>query len=330
MADKEQKTLFSGIQPTGNIHIGNYLGALKNWVDLQEQYRCIYSIVDLHAITIDQDPKKYQEQIMETAIDILAIGVDPKKATLFVQSKVTQHTELAWMFNTLTPMSELERMTQYKDKSQDHKENINVGLFDYPVLQAADVLLYHAEVVPVGEDQLQHLELSNMIGRKFNNKYGNFFKQIKPVITAGARIMSLTEPDKKMSKSKGEKNYIAIRDSAENIRKKVAHAVTDTGPAVEGKKSLGVNNLFELLSLFSDEKTVAKFETQYNQKTIKYSELKKALAEAIIMTLTPIQKRIKEIETNPKKVKAILDKGAKQAQVIAEKNMADIKKKMGL
>ena len=329
MKDK-QKILFSGIQPTGNIHIGNYLGALKNWVDLQENYQGIYSIVDWHALTIDQDPKKYKARVLETAIDLLAIGIDPKKSILFIQSQVTGHTELAWIFSTLTPITELERMTQYKDKSKQNKHNINAGLFNYPVLQSADILLYKAEFVPIGDDQAQHIELANIIGRKFNNKYGNFFKQIKPVITAGARIMSLTEPDKKMSKSKGEKNYIAIRDSAENIRKKVAHAVTDTGPAVEGKKSLGVNNLFELLSLFSDEKTVAKFETQYNQKTIKYSELKKALAEAIIMTLTPIQKRIKEIETNPKKVKAILDKGAKQAQVIAEKNMADIKKKMGL
>ncbi|MFH1668057.1 MAG: tryptophan--tRNA ligase [Candidatus Komeilibacteria bacterium] len=330
MSEEEKKLLISGIQPTGNIHIGNYLGALKNWVALQDKYECIYFIADLHAITVDQNPKKFQDKILETAIDLLAIGVDPKKSILFVQSAVSQHTELAWLFNTLTPMSELERMTQYKDKSQDHKDNINVGLFDYPVLQAADILIYKAEAVPVGEDQLQHLELSNMIGRKFNNKYGNFFKPIKPVITAGARIMSLNQPERKMSKSLGEKTYIAIRDNADTIRKKVSSAVTDTGPVVEGKKSVGVSNLFELLSLFGDDKAVAKFEVQYNQKTIKYSELKEALADTIIKTLEPIQERIKEIEFNPKKVKTILDKGAKQAQVIAVKNMEDIKKKMGL
>jgi len=326
----KQKILFSGIQPTGDIHIGNYLGALKNWVELQDSYQTIYSIVDLHAITVEQDPAQYQARILEAAIDLLAIGIDPKKSILFVQSRIKEHTELAWIFNTLIPVAELERMTQYKDKSKQNKDNINMGLFDYPVLQAADILLYQAEVVPVGEDQLQHLELANMIGRKFNNRYGNTFKPIKPILTKGARIMSLTEPDKKMSKSLGPSNYIALRDNPETIRQKISKAITDTGPAQTDKKSLGVSNLFELLYLFTDDKTVARFDQQYKNQTVRYSEVKEVLAEAIIKTLTPIQAKIKKLEANPKKVKTILDKGARQAQAIADKNIILIKKKVGL
>lgn len=329
MKDK-QKILFSGIQPTGNIHIGNYLGALKNWVDLQDNYQAIYSIVDWHALTIDQDPKKYKARVLETAIDLLAIGIDPKKSILFVQSQVTGHAELAWIFNTLTPITELERMTQYKDKSKQNKHNINAGLFTYPVLQSADILLYKAEFVPIGEDQVQHIELANVIGRKFNNKYGQYFNAIKPMLTKGARIMSLTKPEKKMSKSLGENNYIALRDNPETIRNKVNKAVTDTGPAAEDKKSLGVHNLFELMHLFTNEKTVAKYEKQYDDNSIKYSEMKAELAEAIIQTLEPIQKRIKELEKKPKKVEAILAKGAKRAQIIANQNMEDIRAMVGL
>jgi tryptophanyl-tRNA synthetase len=327
---KQKKILFSGIQPTGNIHIGNYLGALKNWVELQDKYQTIYSIVDWHAITVDQNPAKYKDRVLETAVDLLAIGIDPKKSILFVQSQVVGHTELAWIFNTLTPIAELERMTQYKDKAKQHKHNINVGLFSYPVLQAADILLYNATVVPVGEDQLQHIELANTVQRKFNNKYGSTFEPIKPLLTKGARIMSLTKPDKKMSKSLGESTYIALRDKPDVIRKKIAKAVTDTGPVKIDKKSLGVHNLFELLHLFTNDKIVAKYEKQYNDNSIKYSEMKNELADAVIKTLEPIQKRIKELEIKPKKVEAILAKGAKQAQAIADKNMLDIRKKLGL
>lgn len=329
MVDKT-KILFSGIQPTGNIHIGNYLGALKNWVELQDKYKTIYSIVDWHALTIDQDPKKYKDRVLETAIDLLAIGIDPKKSILFVQSQVKGHTDLAWIFNTLTPTAELERMTQYKDKAKQNKHNINVGLFDYPVLQAADILLYKAEVVPIGEDQLQHLELANTISRKYNNKYGQYFNSVKPLLTKAARIMSLTRPDKKMSKSLGENNYIALRDDPETIRNKVNKAVTDTGPATDNKKSLAVHNLFELLALFADNATVAKYDKQYNEGSIKYSEMKAELAEAIIKMLAPVQKRIKQLEKDPKKVEKILIKGAKQAQIIANKNMAEIREKIGL
>lgn len=324
-----KKILFSGIQPTGEIHIGNYLGALKNWVDLQSQYQCFYSVVDLHAITIDQDPQAYQEKIFDTAMDLLAIGIDPKKSVLFIQSQLPEHTELCWLLNTLTPIAELERMTQYKDKSRQNQKNINVGLLDYPVLQAADILLYQTDVVPVGEDQLQHLELTNMIARKFNNRYGQYFKEIKPIVGLGARVMSLTEPDKKMSKSLGPNNYIALGDYPEVIRKKVMSAVTDMGPDTT-EMSKGVKNLFDLLNLFGDQKNVQKFQTAYDQKTLKYSELKTELAGSIIKILKPIQDKKARLIKEKVKVKKILVDGAKKARTVAQKTLKEVKQKMGL
>ncbi|MBU1131014.1 tryptophan--tRNA ligase [Patescibacteria group bacterium] len=323
-----QKILFSGIQPTGEIHLGNYLGALKNWVDLQNKYSCYYSIVDLHAITIDYEPKNYQEKILDTAMDLLAIGLNPKKSVLFVQSRVPEHTELCWLFNTLIPIAELERMTQFKDKSQEHKKNINAGLFDYPVLQAADILLYHGQVVPVGEDQLQHLELANKIVRKFNNKFGEYFKEVEPVISSGARIMSLADPAKKMSKSLGPAHYISINDTPDVIKKKVMKAVTDTGEAKE--MSPGVKNLLRLLELLTDSKTFQKYQKVYDNKSIRYSDLKTELADAIIKHLKPIQEKKKELMKDKNKVQKILDTGAKKARRVAQKNIVEIKKRMGL
>ena len=322
------KTLFSGIQPTGEIHLGNYLGALKNWVDLQNQYNCFYSIVDLHAITIDYDPKVYQEKILNTAMDLLAIGLDPKRSCLFVQSHVPEHTELCWLLNTLTPISELERMTQFKDKSSQHKQNINAGLFGYPILQAADILLYHGEYVPVGQDQLQHLELTNTILRKFNNKFGEYFTGIKPIISNGARIMSLNDPAKKMSKSLGPAHYIALNDDPETVKKKIMSAVTDVGPTTNGQMSAGVKNLFTLLELLADQKICQKFQKAYDSQILKYSELKTELAEAIISFLQPIQDKKKNLDK--KKVQKILNDGAKKARLTAQKNILEIKQRMGL
>lgn len=324
------KTLFSGIQPTGEIHLGNYLGALKNWVELQNQYNCYYSIVDLHAITIDYDPKKYQDQILNTAMDLLAIGINPKKSCLFVQSQVPEHVELCWLFNTLTPIAELERMTQFKDKAKQQKENVNAGLFDYPVLMAADILIYQATVVPVGEDQLQHLELTNTIVRKFNNKYGEYLKEAKPITNKGARIMSLSDPTKKMSKSLGQNHYIALMDSPEIIRKKIMSAVTDVGPTDDNAMSAGVKNLFTILELLADQKTYQKFFLAYQNKTLKYSELKTKLAEIIITYLKLIQEKKRYWQKNPGKVKKVLETGAKRAKKIAQKNLLEIKKRMGL
>ncbi|MDO8569809.1 MAG: tryptophan--tRNA ligase [bacterium] len=324
-----KKILFSGFQPTGAIHIGNYLGALKNWVDLQSQYNCLYSIVDLHAMTIDYNPAAYQETILNIAMDLLAIGIDPKKSILFIQSQVPQHTELCWYFNTLTPMAELERMTQFKDKAQQHQANVNTGLFDYPVLMAADVLLYKTALVPVGQDQLQHLELANTIAKKFNHKFGKYFEEIKPVISEGARVMSLTNPEKKMSKSLGPNNLIALSDEPEIIKKKIMSAVTDTGPA-SGEMSKGVQNLFALLKLFNATAAHKKLTSAYNNKTLKYSDLKTELAEAVISTLKPIQDKKKQLLKNKKQVIKVLADGAKEAQKIAAKNILEIKKKMGL
>jgi tryptophanyl-tRNA synthetase len=319
-----KKTLFSGIQPSGELHIGNYLGALKQWVELQNSndFQPLFCVVDLHSLTQDYDPQKKQEQILNTAVDFLACGVDPKKAILFVQSQVPEHAELAWLFNCLTPVAELERMTQYKDKSARQKENINMGLFDYPVLMAADILLYKTEIVPVGEDQIQHVELARVIARKFNNKFGEFFPEPKTKLVEARRIMALSEPDKKMSKSLGNKAYIALSDSPEIIREKIKVAVTTP----EGAK-----NLLELLGFFSsDKKLVAKFAKESAAGTIKFSELKPALAEAIIEVLKPIQEKQKYYLNNPKKVAKILADGAKQAQKIAAKNLEEIKKRMGL
>ncbi len=215
-----KKILFSGIQPTGELHIGNYLGAIKNWAELQNkgEYNCIYSIVDLHAITIDYDPKVYQDRIIDLAATLLACGIDPKKSILFVQSNVKEHAELCWFLNTIIPVSELQRMTQFKDKTEKNQKNINMGLLDYPVLMTSDILLYGAEIVPVGDDQLQHLELTNIILRKFNNKFGEYFKKVNPYITKSARVMSLNDPEKKMSKSV-EGSFIGLDDEPNEIRK---------------------------------------------------------------------------------------------------------------
>lgn len=324
--------LFSGIQPTGEIHIGNYLGALKNWVDLQNsgKYHCLYSVVDLHAITIDQDPKKYQEKVLNTAIDLLAIGLDPNKSTLFIQSQIPEHTELTWFFNTLIPVSELVRMTQYKDKSRQNEKNINMGLFDYPALMAADILLYKSAVVPVGEDQFQHLELTNLVVKKFNNKYGLYFNEVKTIVSPVPRLMSLTDPLKKMSKSHGPASYIALMDSPEVIKNKIMKAVTDTGPTNSSEMAPGVKNLFKLLEIFGEKKIYQQFFKSYENKAIKYSELKSTVADSIIKHLIPIQEKRKYYEKNKSKVEKILLSGAKEARKNAAKNILEIKKKMGL
>ncbi|HPA25830.1 MAG TPA: tryptophan--tRNA ligase [bacterium] len=324
------KTLFSGIQPTGDLHLGNYLGALKQWLELQDQYNSIFCIVDYHSLTENFDPQLKQEQIFNTAVDFLACGIDPKKSIIFVQSHVSAHTELAWIFNCLTPMGELERMTQYKDKSIRQKENINAGLFTYPILMAADILLYKAETVPVGEDQVQHIELARSIAKKFNTKFGNYFPEPKEILTTAKRIMSLSEPSKKMSKSLGEKHYIALKDSGETIAKKIQSAVTDFG----SEKNSGLNggrNLLNLLKEISeDKKLINNFENDYKKETLKYSELKPALTQALVETLKPIQKQRTKLLQDKKYVLEILETGAKKAKGLADKNLTEIKKLIGI
>jgi len=316
------KTLFSGIQPTGNIHLGNYLGAIKSWVELQDEYQCIFSVVDLHALTGDMSAKEIDKNIFDLAVDLLALGIDPKKSTLFQQSDVIGHTELAWIFSCLTPIGELGRMTQFKEKSDlVNTQGTNSGLLMYPVLQAADILLYMAEFVPVGEDQLQHLELTRIIARKFNNKYSSFFPEVKPILSPTPRVMSLHDPKKKMSKSLGEKSYIAIRDDKEVISKKIKKAVTDDG---------GIKNLLEFYSYFGTAKKHQQMLDDYKSGKLMSSELKEELTRVVIDFLEPIQKQIKEYEKNPEAVYKILEQGAKQAQKIAQNNLNKVKKMIGI
>ncbi len=323
---KQTKTLFSGIKPTGIPHLGNYLGALKNWVELQTSYQGIYSVVDYHAITIAIEPKILKQNTIITAKILLALGINPDIATLFVQSQVPEHTELAWIFNCLVPVAEMERMTQYKDKAKTHKQNVNMGLFDYPALMAADILLYQAQAVPVGEDQLQHLELTRLIARKFNQRYGQFFIEPQALITPAKKIMSLQNPDKKMSKELGEANYISLLDEPNIVIKKVARAVTDMGPQ-ENKMSPGVKNLFDLLDYLEQKETYQNLQKEYKQGKLKYSDLKTAVSDAINQTLKPIQNNYNNISDQA--VKTILKIGAEKAREIASKNLIEIKKLVG-
>jgi tryptophanyl-tRNA synthetase len=322
--------LFSGIKPTGNIHLGNYLGALKNWVLLQDsgKYKPFYSIVDLHALTMDYDPKEYQQLIHEALTDLLAIGINPKKSTLFIQSQLPEHSELCWLLNNITPVAELNRMTQFKDKAQENIKNINAGLLDYPILMAADILLYHATAVPVGEDQLQHLELTNTIIRKFNNRFGKYFEEVKPILNEASRVMSLTNPLKKMSKSLGPNNLIALSDSPEIIKKKISSAVTDSGE--NGKMSAGVANLFFLLEEFANPSIVKRLNADQEQGKLKYSELKSELSEALIAFLKPIQKKKALLMKQRSTLNKIITDGRKQASSVAKITLKEVKKLMGL
>lgn len=320
--------IFSGIQPSGEFHIGNYLGAMKNWVTLQNppagtDNECIFSIVDLHAITVDYDPQKLPERILNAAKDALAVGIDPEKSILFRQSDIKEHVELAWFLNTITAIGELNRMTQYKEKSEKYDQR--VGLFDYPVLMAADILLYKAEGVPVGEDQVQHVELTRDLARRFNQKFGETFPEPKVLMTEAKRILGLDGAGK-MSKSGAANTYIALNDSPDIIRQKIASATTDAGNDPE--ISSATKNLFGLMESFAGKETAQKYWEARRTSTIKYSEFKPALAEAIIKELEPIQKRRAEI--SDEEVEKILSAGAAKLQPIAQKTIEEVKQKMGL
>lgn len=324
---KQTTTLFSGIKPTGIPHLGNYLGALKNWVALQKDYQAIYSVVDYHALTIDIKPTELNANSHTLAKLLIAIGLDPDKVILFVQSHVSEHTELTWIFNCLVPVAEMERMTQYKDKAIQHKQNVNMGLFDYPALMAADILLYHATAVPVGEDQLQHVELTRLIARKFNQRYGQYFSEPQAIITPAKRIMSLQMPHKKMSKEMGEASYISLLDTPDTVVKKVARAITDTGPQTK-EMSAGVKNLFALLEYLDQTDAYNQLLNEYKHGTLKYVDLKTAVSTAINETLKPIQSNYKKISNQA--IKSILQIGAQKARKIATKNLNEIKKLIGL
>jgi tryptophanyl-tRNA synthetase len=315
--------IFSGIQPSGEFHIGNYLGAMKNWTNLQQDHDCIFSIVDLHAITVEYDAKTFPERIINAAKDALAVGIDPEKSILFRQSDVKEHAELGWFLNTIATVGELNRMTQYKEKSEKHEQR--VGLFDYPVLMAADILLYHAEGVPVGEDQVQHVELARDLAARFNQKFGETFPIPKSLLSPAKRVMGLDGAGK-MSKSKAPSTYIALNDSPELIRQKISSATTDDGKSSE--ISAATKNLFGLLEVFAGTEVAQKFIKEREAGTIKYSELKPILAEAIIDELEPIQ--VRRAKISDEDVIKILAAGAEKLKPIASKNMVEIKQKMGL
>lgn len=317
---------FSGIQPSGDLHLGNYFGAIKQWVDLQKEFDALYCIVDLHAITVPQKPDELRERTRLVAATYLAAGVDPKKNIIFVQSAVSQHAELGWIFNTIVRMSELERMTQYKDKAFNKGENVSVGLFGYPVLMAADILLYDTDVVPVGHDQLQHIELASDVAKRFNKTFGQTFKQPKGITQkVGARIMSLDNPEEKMSKS--QKNTITLMDDAATIRKKISRAVTDSkGTIAYDKKRPGISNLIDIYhhtSGMAIPNIVEKYEGQ------RYKEFKSDLGDHLVELLEPLQEKIREYMEGDE-LDAILADGAVRARVLAEKKLDEVKKKVGL
>ena len=327
----------SGIQPSGALHIGNYVGAIKQWVELQDQYESYYCIVDLHAITVPYQPSLLRQKIIDTAVDYIACGLNPDKTAIFVQSHLPNHAELAWLLNTITPISELGRMTQFKEKSYQHAKHINAGLFNYPVLMAADILLYKPAIVPVGEDQKQHVELTRQLAKKFNATFGETFSLPEVRLNQGARIMSLADPSKKMSKSLGPAHYIALSDDEMTIRKKIGRAVTDTGPsnstlAKEEQRGVspGVKNLFTLLEFFADKKTYDHLRAEQAEGKLRYAALKPILADAIIETLKPMQTKRAELLARPEKIEKILKEGAERAHKVASITLKEVKEKMGL
>jgi tryptophanyl-tRNA synthetase len=321
--------VFSGIQPTGQLHIGNYLGAIRQWLELQEKEECIFCIVDLHAITIPYNFREFQDIVLKKAIEYLACGIDPEKSIIFIQSDVKEHTELAWLLGTVCPIGDLNRMTQFKDKSKRFKNSINAGLFNYPVLMAADILLYQTDLVPVGKDQGQHVELTRSIARKFNKKFGKTFKIPKLLLPKmGAKIMSLQEPKKKMSKSTLS-SCLFLLDEPKVIREKIMKATTDSGKKIlyNPKRKPGISNLLTIYSLFSG-KSIKELEKKFENKG--YGDFKKSLAKVLINSLEPIRRKRKELLNREVYIKEILKKGAKRAQVLASSTIKEAKNNMGL
>lgn len=322
-----KKRIFSGIQPSGTLHLGNYLGAIKNWVALQEKFESIFCIVDLHAITVPQNPDELRKKTLELAKIYLAAGINTQESTIFVQSHIPEHTELAWILNTITKIPELERMTQFKDKSSRNMQNINAGLFNYPVLMAADILLYDTNLVPVGEDQLQHVEIARTLGRRFNATFGETFVIPEPHIAKeGMRIMGLDDPTKKMSKSApSEMNYIALTDTPEKIREKIKKAVTDSGKDIKyADDKPAIKNLINIYALLDNAKP-KDIEESYKGKG--YSEFKADLAEVIVDFLKDFQEKYNAIDDN--EVLKILEAGKEKAKAIAEKKMNEVKERVG-
>jgi tryptophanyl-tRNA synthetase len=324
-----KERVFSGIQPTGNIHIGNYLGATRHWAARQDQYENIFCIVDLHSITVPQDPVVLKSKIRELTGLLLAAGIDNERSIVFVQSHVAEHSELAWILNCFTPMGWMQRMTQFKEKSQN-KENVSVGLFDYPALMAADILLYDTDVVPVGEDQKQHVELTRDIAQRFNSIYGETFVLPRPVIPdVGARIMGLDDPTKKMSKSEaGSGHAINLLDTPDEIINKIKRAATDSlRDIIFDEERPGVYNLLVIYELFTG-KSRKEITDRFDGKG--YADLKKELAEVVIEGLAPLQKRYAELTADPTYIDSLLKDGADRARPRAEKTLARVQERIGL
>lgn len=326
---EKKKVIFSGIQPSGQLTLGNYLGAIKNWVKLQDEFDCYFCVVDLHAITVKQEPKDLRQRTLEVLAIYIASGIVPEKNTLFIQSHVPAHSEAAWLLTCNTYMGELGRMTQYKDKSQKYGDSIGAGLFTYPVLMAADILLYNTDLVPVGQDQKQHLELARDVANRFNNTYSPTFKVPDPYIPKiGAKIMSLQEPTKKMSKSDDNPNsYILIMDPPEVIRKKVSRAVTDSlGVINYTDEQPGVKNLLDILIAINGS-TSEELVAYYKDKG--YADLKKDVADAIVSELEPVQNKVNEILKDKKALEEIYKLGAEKASYVSMKTLRKMQKKIG-
>ena len=328
----KKKTIFSGIQPSGILTLGNYIGALRNWVSLQDsgEYDCIYCVVDLHALTVRQDPAALRRRCAETLALFIACGLDPEKNVMYCQSHVPAHSELSWLLGCFTYMGELQRMTQFKDKSQKHADNINAGLLTYPVLMAADILLYQSDLVPIGADQKQHLELARDIAIRMNNLYGDLFTVPDGYFgKAGTRVMSLVDPTRKMSKSDEPNSYIAILDKPEEIRRKFRRAVTDSDGEirVDRENKPGVTNLLDILSAVTGE-GAQQIADRLSGKG--YGALKDEVAEAVIAELAPVQARYSEILADKAYLEGVMQSGAERASRIAAKTMRKVHKKLGL
>lgn len=327
----DRKTVFSAVQPSGIPTIGNYVGSIKNWVAMQDEYDCIYSLADLHTLTVKQVPSELRQRSYELLALYLACGIDPQKSVVFAQSHVACHAELTWILNTVTYPGELTRMTQFKDKSLHHAENVNMGLLDYPVLMAADILLYGTDLVPVGADQKQHLEIARDLAGRFNNRYSETFTIPEPLIPKiGAKVMSLQEPDKKMSKSDANQNaFISMNDSTDDIIRKFKRAVTDSESTIkydpENKK--GVSNLLSIYSLFSG-KSIEEAEKEFDGKG--YGEFKIAVGETVASVIAPIAEEKNRILKDKAYLNEVLKNGAEKANYLAQKMMRKVYKKVGL
>ena len=330
MDEQVKKTVFSGVQPTGKITIGNYLGAIKNWRPLQEEHNCIFCVVDLHSLTVTQVPAELRKNTMELLALYIACGIDPTKSTLFIQSHVHEHAELAWILDTIAYVGEMNRMTQFKEKSRKHADNINMGLMNYPILMASDILLYQTDLVPVGKDQVQHLELARNLAERFNSRYSSTFVVPEGLLSkTGSSIKSLQDPSAKMSKSDPNENaFIALTDDADTIRRKLRRAVTDCDTVVKHSADKpAISNLLNIYSLCSGE-SIESAERRFDGQG--YGVFKDAVADAVIATVTPIQAEQKRLLADKSYLESVLKQGAENASRIAAKTLSKVYRKVGL